>query len=313
MVTLVHMLFMSIYQPYRALDNGPSTCVTHSSPLTDLTFSAPTLSCGRLFHSRVQLQPDHCLLLLCLPQGGYSDGGRGQCDDPVAQVGFRDAIGPHLCVSHGGRPFGARPRVHTHLAKSIRRGASADHSSGRHQGVSQAYAGGKHKWHLFLSHIWGTGQDQCATIKRQLLAYMPGLAVFLDVDDLEDIGELEAYIEQTAVMLIFVSKGYFKSKNCLREIRCSVDSGKPLVLMHDPVRGGATLEFIKAEECPSELHDGTFLRPGSGEERDVVTWHRIKVPACPQPQHPPSALVPQEALPPPSCSAGMSISDPNPK
>jgi len=171
---------------------------------------------------------------------------------------------------------------------------------------------GKHKWHLFLSHIWGTGQDQCATIKRQLLAYMPGLAVFLDVDDLEDIGELEAYIEQTAVMLIFVSKGYFKSKNCLREIRCSVDSGKPLVLMHDPVRGGATLEFIKAEECPSELHDGTFLRPGSGEERDVVTWHRIKVPACPQP-HPPSALVPQEALPPPSCSAGMSISDPNPK
>lgn len=30
MVTLVHMLFMSIYQPYRALDNGPSTVGTHS-------------------------------------------------------------------------------------------------------------------------------------------------------------------------------------------------------------------------------------------------------------------------------------------
>ena len=28
--------------------------------------------------------------------------------------------------------------------------------------------------------IWGSGQDQCATIKRQLLAYVPGLAVFLD-------------------------------------------------------------------------------------------------------------------------------------
>ena len=24
------------------------------------------------------------------------------------------------------------------------------------------------KWHLFLSHIWGTGQDQCANIKRQV-------------------------------------------------------------------------------------------------------------------------------------------------
>ena len=69
--------------------------------------------------------------------------------------------------------------------------------------------------------IWGSGQDQCATIKRQLLAYVPGLAVFLDgmahtnlntgligqhtsllltlwaryrctVDDLDDIGELES-------------------------------------------------------------------------------------------------------------------------
>ena len=47
------------------------------------------------------------------------------------------------------------------------------------------------KWHLFLSHIWGTGQDQCANIKRQMLAYVPGVSVFLDVDDLQDIGELE--------------------------------------------------------------------------------------------------------------------------
>ena len=36
------------------------------------------------------------------------------------------------------------------------------------------------KWHLFLSHIWGTGQDQCATIKRQLAAMLPGVAIFLD-------------------------------------------------------------------------------------------------------------------------------------
>ena len=42
-----------------------------------------------------------------------------------------------------------------------------------------------HKWHLFLSHIWGTGQDQCATIKRQLCLLMPGVSIFLDVDDLQ--------------------------------------------------------------------------------------------------------------------------------
>ena len=39
-----------------------------------------------------------------------------------------------------------------------------------------------HRWHLFLSHIWGTGQDQCATIKRQLKLLLPDVSIFLDVD-----------------------------------------------------------------------------------------------------------------------------------
>ena len=34
-------------------------------------------------------------------------------------------------------------------------------------------------WHLFLSHIWSTGQDQCATIKRQLCQLLPGISIFL--------------------------------------------------------------------------------------------------------------------------------------
>ena len=41
-----------------------------------------------------------------------------------------------------------------------------------------------HRYHLFLSHIWSTGQDQCAIIKRQLQLLLPGVIVFLDVDDL---------------------------------------------------------------------------------------------------------------------------------
>ena len=39
-----------------------------------------------------------------------------------------------------------------------------------------------HRWHLFLSHIWGTGQDQCATIKRQMRLLLPSVSIFLDVD-----------------------------------------------------------------------------------------------------------------------------------
>ena len=30
-----------------------------------------------------------------------------------------------------------------------------------------------HRWHMFLSHIWGSGQDQVAVIKRQLQHLMP--------------------------------------------------------------------------------------------------------------------------------------------
>jgi hypothetical protein len=115
-----------------------------------------------------------------------------------------------------------------------------------------------HKWHLFLSHIWGTGQDQCATIKRQLCLLLLGVSVFLDVDDLEDIGDLEKYVDQSALIMIFVSKGYFLSKNCLREARCTMERSKPLSLMHDPVRGGATLEAIIEEECPEEMRRYVF-------------------------------------------------------
>ena len=139
----------------------------------------------------------------------------------------------------------------------------------RHSPVLSLGKGGK--WHLFLSHIWGTGQDQCATIKRQLCLLLKGVSVFLDVDDLEDIGALETYVDQSAVIMIFVSKGYFKSGNCLREARCTVDKKKPIALVHDPVRGGATLDFIRDEECPDELRGPVF---GHGR-RPVIEWHRI--------------------------------------
>jgi len=38
------------------------------------------------------------------------------------------------------------------------------------------------RYHLFLSHVWSTGQDQCAVIKRQLQLLLPGVVIFLDVD-----------------------------------------------------------------------------------------------------------------------------------
>ena len=39
------------------------------------------------------------------------------------------------------------------------------------------------RWHLYLSHIWSTGQDACGVIKTQLQLLLPNVKIFLDVTD----------------------------------------------------------------------------------------------------------------------------------
>ena len=50
----------------------------------------------------------------------------------------------------------------------------------------------------------------------------------------------------------------------------NVEKKKPITLVHDPVRGGAKLDFIRDEECPDELRGSVF------DGRSVIEWHRIK-------------------------------------
>ena len=69
-------------------------------------------------------------------------------------------------------------------------------------------------YHAFLSHVWSSGQDQCAVIKRQLRHLLPGIRVFLDVDDLTDISMLEAYIEHSASIVVFLSKVQARMPRC---------------------------------------------------------------------------------------------------
>merc|ERR1719424_311361 len=127
------------------------------------------------------------------------------------------------------------------------------------------------RYHLFLSHICSTGQDQCAIIKRQLQLLLPGVIVFLDVDDLEDIGDLEGYVRATGVMLFFLSKKYFGSRNCLKEIKATLELKKPLVLVHEQQedKGGGSLDVLKAE-C-----GGDAMREDIFKERTAIVWHRI--------------------------------------
>ena len=85
----------------------------------------------------------------------------------------------------------------------------------------------------------------------------------------QDIGALEAYIGASQLIQLFCSGGYFKSRNCLREVRATLEQGKDVTLMADPEKGGAPLEVIKNDECPDELRGPVF------DNRGVVLWYRI--------------------------------------
>lgn len=153
------------------------------------------------------------------------------------------------------------------------------------------------EWHLFLSHHWDH-QDIVAAVKRLLLLLLPGVAVFLDVDDLQSIDELEAQVgASAAVLVLLASPNYFSSANCLRELAAARAAESPLVLLHegDSRKGGAALEALQIA-CPPELRGyvyGTPDRDDAGQSgvavalnasgrkdgvtgRQVIQWHRLQ-------------------------------------
>jgi len=128
------------------------------------------------------------------------------------------------------------------------------------------------KYHLFLSHVWSTAQDAVATIKRQLQRLMPDASIFLDVDDLEDIGSLECYVNESSSILMYLSRGYFLSKNCQREVSHTIKQGKPFLLVHeaDSAKGGGTLHDLMEELQDEKQRTYLFT------DRKVTLWHRVK-------------------------------------
>ena len=105
------------------------------------------------------------------------------------------------------------------------------------------------------------------------------------MDDLQDISHLERYIEQSQAVIVFLSKGYFFSKNCLRELDCAIALEKPLILVHeaDLTHGGASLDNLR-DECLSKKRFEVFEKTLFWEDeeapvnrvkqRSVITWQR---------------------------------------
>jgi hypothetical protein len=57
--------------------------------------------------------------------------------------------------------------------------------------------------------------------------------VLRQIDDLDDISALEVYVQQSALILAFLSRGYFSSVNCLRELHGAVAAAKPMLSVHE--------------------------------------------------------------------------------
>ena len=138
---------------------------------------------------------------------------------------------------------------------------------------------GEGSYHLFISHTWRSGQDQPAVIKRQLQLYLPKARprIFLDVDDLEDIAQIEEHIQSSTVACLFLSKGYFFSRACLNEVRACMAMSKPLILVHEReiMHGGVALSDL-FDACPLDLRKYVFgARDRISETCDVIRWQRL--------------------------------------
>ena len=77
-------------------------------------------------------------------------------------------------------------------------------------------------------------------------------------------------------MLFFLSKGYFASGNCKKEITFTLANENPIILLHetDPDRGGVPISQIHAD-CDA-ASQGEWLDRIFVPRRPVIPFHRVK-------------------------------------
>ena len=74
------------------------------------------------------------------------------------------------------------------------------------------------------------------------------------VDDLKDIGNLDAYVARAKAVLVCCTDGYFMSKNCVIELRACVKQGKLIIPLLDPDtgKGGLTKDEVHEQLVKAE-------------------------------------------------------------
>ena len=98
----------------------------------------------------------------------------------------------------------------------------------------------------------------------------------LDVDDLEEIGDLEGYIDRSQMVLVYCSKGYFASRNCMRELVATVTLDKAIIALIDTdlSHGGLTMDQIHRNLLlTDQLAEDWGFKQFAESPRQCVEWH----------------------------------------
>lgn len=84
---------------------------------------------------------------------------------------------------------------------------------------------------------------------------------------------LHDHVIASQCVLLFLSKGYFFSKNCLLEINTALRLERPLVLVNETeaIHGGMTLDSITSDCTAQGIQVDDLFRGG----RELISWYRV--------------------------------------
>lgn len=89
------------------------------------------------------------------------------------------------------------------------------------------------KYDLFISHKRATGGHLAITIKLLLLEKNPNLNIYLDVDDLENIHDLEKNIKNSENLLLLITNDVFNSNYVIHELDVALKNKKNIIILWD--------------------------------------------------------------------------------
>ena len=82
-----------------------------------------------------------------------------------------------------------------------------------------------------------------------LQLYLQEIQVWLDIDDLEGVDQLEESVNVSAVFILFYTEGYFTSENYRREVYAEIEAEKLIVIVYVDVNKSNYEKMRTHREC----------------------------------------------------------------